>query len=50
MLRDDDFGNVDGVPPEVLVPKFPWDPNVEDLQLAVSFLQRHDSRERICGN
>lgn len=46
-LRDDHNGDVDGVPPEDLVPKFPWDPSEEDLQLAVSFLQRHDPGERI---
>lgn len=47
MLSDDHVGDVDGVAPEDLVPKFPWDPSEEDLQLAVSFLQRHDPRERI---
>lgn len=46
-LRDDHVGDFDGVPPEDLMPKYPWDPSEEDLELAVSFLQRHDPRERI---
>lgn len=46
-LSADHVGDVDGVPPEDLVPKHPWDPSDEDLQLAISFLQRHDPREMI---
>ena len=30
-LRSDHEGDVDGVPPEELFPKFPWDPSEEDL-------------------
>ena len=46
-LRDDHVGDFDGVPPEDLMPKYPWDPSEEDLELAFSFLQRHNPRERI---
>ena len=47
MLPGDRIDDNDGVPPKDLSPKNPWDPSPEDLELAVSFLQRHNPRETI---
>lgn len=46
-LPDDHIGDVEGVPAEDLVPRFPWDPGEQDLELAANFMMRHDPFEQI---